>query len=138
MAHRMHEFTITTYLVEALLDLVKQQGPKQVLEVHLKVGKLRALSVEQVKFSYEILAKGTVLEGSRLIAEETNGTVHCSTCNYREEFNPEDPPLFHYGLPRLECPKCGNPLAIEGGDECVITKVRMVLPSEAKASAEVQ
>jgi hydrogenase nickel incorporation protein HypA/HybF len=135
MAHRMHEFTITTYLVEALLDLVKQQGSRRVLEVHLKVGRLRALSVEQVKFSYNILAKGTVLEGSKLIVDEANGTVHCATCNYREEFNPEDPLLFHYGLPRLDCPKCGKPLAIEGGDECVITKVRMVVPSEAAAEA---
>ena len=134
----MHEFTITTYLVEALLDLVKQKGSKQVLEVHLKVGKLRALSVEQVKFSYGILSKGTVLEGSDLIVEEANGTIHCTTCNYGEEFNPEDPLLFHYGLPRLDCPKCGNPLSIEGGDECTITKVRMTLPSEAEGTVEAQ
>jgi hydrogenase nickel incorporation protein HypA/HybF len=138
MAQWMHEFTITTYLVEALLDLVKERNPKQVLEVHLKVGKLRALSVEQVKFSYGILAKGTVLEGSKLVVVETNGAVHCTACDYMEEFNPEDPLLFHYGLPRLDCPKCGNPLSIKGGDECVITKVRMVLPSDTRTEAEGQ
>lgn len=138
MAQGMHEFTITTYLVEALLDLVKQKGSKRVLEVHLKVGKLRALSVEQVKFCYGIVSKGTVLEDSKLIVEEAIGTVHCTACNYRDEFNPEDPLLFHYGLPRLDCPHCGNPLTIEGGDECVITKVRMVLPSEVEGPAEAQ
>ena len=132
----MHEFTITTALVEALIDLAKQQGAKRVLEVHLKVGRLRALSAEQVKFSYGILTNETVLKGSKLVIEETNGAVHCGTCDYREAFNPDDPTLFHYGIPRLECPKCGNPLAIEGGDECVISKVKMVLPSSTGASDE--
>jgi hydrogenase nickel incorporation protein HypA/HybF len=126
----VHEMTITASLVEAVTDLAKQQGAKRVIEVHLRVGKLRALSIDQVKFSYEILTKGTLLDGSKLIVEETPGKVRCSVCKYGEEFDPQGDLAYHFGLPPLVCPNCGNMLEVEGGDECVITKVRMLAPSE--------
>jgi hydrogenase nickel incorporation protein HypA/HybF len=126
----MHEFSIASSLVESVLDLANKQGSSRVLEVHLRVGKLRALSVEQVKFSYGILAKGTILEGSELLVEEAAGVVHCGLCGYEKEFNPNNDPSYHFGVPPLVCPRCGNPLTIEGGDDCVITKVRMIIPHE--------
>ena len=67
----MHELAIATSLTEALLELVKEHSSSKVLEVHLKIGKLRVLSIDQLKFSYEILSKGTPLEGSILHVEET-------------------------------------------------------------------
>ena len=60
----MHEFSFATSIVESVLDLAKKQGASKVLGVHMRIGKLRALSTEQLSFSYEILAKGTILEGS--------------------------------------------------------------------------
>jgi len=36
---------------------------------------------------------------------------------------------FHFGIPPMNCPKCETPMVIEGGDEFLITKVRMVAPS---------
>jgi hydrogenase nickel incorporation protein HypA/HybF len=125
----MHEFTIASSIVETLLDLANKQGSSKVLEVHLRIGKLRALSTEQVSFSYNILAQGTVLEESQLAVEEMTGRVRCPNCNYQKEINPEDDPSFHFGIPTLICPQCGGALNIEGGDECMITSVRMVLPT---------
>jgi len=124
----MHEFSVTSWIVEALLDLAKEQGASRVVEVHLRIGSLRALSIDQVKFCYEILAKGTVLQGSRLLTEEVPGKLRCTACNYQGEFNSHDD-AFHFGIPPLACPDCGEALSIEGGDECVIAKVRMMLPS---------
>lgn len=130
----MHEFTVTSWIVEALLDLVRKQGSKRVLEVHLRIGKLRALSTDQVGFCYGVLSKGTVLEGSQLIIEESAGKVRCTNCGYQGEFNPEGD-AYHFGLPPLICPTCSSSLLIEGGDECVITKVRLQLPSTAPGTA---
>lgn len=132
----MHEFTITTSIVEAVLDLARKQGSRKVQEVRLTVGKLRVLSIDQVKFCYDVLAKGTVLEGSKLIVEETTGNLRCQQCDYNSEFNPDNDPSFHFGVPSLVCPRCGNVLTIEGGDELVITRVRMLLPS-VKGESEV-
>lgn len=128
----MHEFTIASSIVETLIDLASKQGSSKVLEVHLRIGKLRALSTEQVSFSYNILAKGTALEGSRLAVEETAGHVKCPSCSYQKEIDPEGDTSFHFGIPTLICPQCGGALNIEGGDECMITSVRMLLPTVAE------
>jgi hydrogenase nickel incorporation protein HypA/HybF len=127
----MHEFSFASSIVESVLDLASKQGASKVLEVHLRIGKLRALSVEQLRFSYGILAERGVLEGSQLIVEESPGRLRCDRCGYNGEFDPEGDSAFHFGIPLLMCPQCGGSLNIEGGDECLITSVRMVLPTNA-------
>jgi hydrogenase nickel incorporation protein HypA/HybF len=124
----MHEFSITSSLVDAVLDLARQKGSSRVLEVHLRIGKLRALSIDQVMFSYDVLAKGTILDGSKLFITETPGTVRCVACGYHAELEMD----FHFGISPLACPQCAAALTIEGGDECVITRVLMLQPSEEK------
>lgn len=130
----MHEFTITSSIVETVVDLANKQGSRKVLEVHLTIGKLRVLSIDQVKFCYEVLARGTALEGSELMVEEATGNLRCAQCGYHAEFDPENDPSFHFGVPSLNCPQCGNALTIEGGDELVITRVRMLLPTATENS----
>jgi len=125
----VHEFSVATSLVETVLEIAKKQSSPKVVEVRLKVGKLRLLSLEQLRFSYEIIAKGTILEGSRLKIEETPGSTKCPNCEYAEQLETSDL-TFHFGLPRMNCPRCSTPLVIEGGDECLITKVRLMIPSE--------
>ena len=124
----MHEFTVTSWIVDALLELVRKQGARRVVEVQLRVGKLRALSTDQLKFCYGVLSKGTMLEGSKLVFEESPGKVRCGNCGYTSEFDP-DGDEYHYGLPILACPACNGTVVVEGGDECVITKVRIEIPS---------
>ncbi len=116
--------TVTASLVEAVLDLAQREHATKVVEVHLKVGKLRALSIEQLKFCYDILSKQTILEGSKLLVDETPGKVRCSSCDYAGEVDSGDD-AYHFGVVSMVCPKCANMLEIEGGDECVISKVRM-------------
>lgn len=130
----MHEFTVTSLIVDALLDLARRQSASQVLEVNLKIGKLRALSLDQLRFCYEVLCKGNVLEGSTLIIEESPGELRCVNCDYRNEFNPAGD-AYHFGLPPMSCPDCGGSLSVEGGDDCVITKVRMRIPSSPEKPA---
>jgi hydrogenase nickel incorporation protein HypA/HybF len=126
----VHEFAIATSLVETLFDIAKKHSSTKVIEVQVKVGKLRLLSLDQLRFSYELLSKGTLLEGSRLNIEETPAVARCPNCNYAEELNETGDFSFHFGLPRMNCPKCAANLLLEGGDECLITKVRMIIPSQ--------
>jgi hydrogenase nickel incorporation protein HypA/HybF len=124
-------------LVDALLEIAKKQDATRVIAVQLRVGRLRLISLDQLRFSYEILSKGTLLEESRLIIEETAGFTRCPNCGYAREFETSDI-SFHFALPTMKCPKCATDLKIEGGDECVVTKVRMALASgqsEPKAGA---
>ena len=127
----MHELTIATSLVEALLDIAKKQSSNKIIAVQLKVGKLRLISLDQLRFSYEVLSKGTLLEGSQLTIEETPGFTRCPNCGYARELETCDT-SFHFALPAMKCPKCASNLNVEGGDECVITKVRMAIPEPAE------
>jgi hydrogenase nickel incorporation protein HypA/HybF len=129
----MHEFTVTSWIVDALLELARKQGASRVVEVHLRIGKLRALSADQLMFCYEVLSKGTMLEGSTLVFEESAGKVRCENCGYSNEFDP-DGDEYHYGLPILACPSCNGTVVVEGGDECVITKVRVEIGSSPKST----
>jgi len=125
----VHELSIATSLVEQLSEIAKKQAATKVVTVRLRVGKLRLISLDQLRFSYEILSKGTLLEGSRLTIEETPGFTRCPNCHYVREFKTGDM-LFHFTLPTMKCPECATALKIEGGDECLITQVRMILPSQ--------
>jgi len=129
----MHEMAVTSAIVEALLDLAAKNQSSRVLEVHLRIGMLRALSVDQVKFSFDILTKGTILDGSKLLIEETPGKISCPACGYSKS-GTENDQAHHFGIPVIFCPNCGGMLDIEGGDECTITKVRMLTPQRAQSS----
>jgi|SRR5208337_1056220 len=126
----MHEFSIASSLVDTLLEYAqKNQTQGKLLEVHLKVGKLRAISIEQLKFSYKVLAKDPFLSGSRLIIEETPALLRCPKCGFSKNFEVADD-SYHFALPTLSCPECGTTVDLEGGDEVVLTKVRIKAPSK--------
>ena len=125
----MHEFAVVSTLLETVLGLAEGQGATEVLEVHLRVGKLRALPVEEMKQVYNLLAKGTMLESSTLIVEETGAVVHCPRCGYGPSLEVKSQGEDYSAILQLLCPRCGSVLDIQGGDECVITRIRMRISS---------
>jgi hydrogenase nickel incorporation protein HypA/HybF len=91
----MHELSV----IEALLEQVRQEtGPgTTVRSVRLRVGALRQLVPEMLKFCYDATVRGTSLEGSRLDVEEWPAEARCRQCCLT--FAVED-----YWF---ECPRCG-------------------------------
>ena len=130
----MHEFSIATILVNSLLDFMQKQAThNKLVEVHVTVGKLRAISIEQLTYSYRILTKGTLLNESKLIVDEKPATLHCSSCDFKDNFELVDD-SYHFQLPTLSCPSCGATLNLEGGDELVISRIRMNGPHRRNAA----
>ena len=130
----MHELSIATILVNSLLEFMqKQAAHNKLVEVHVTVGKLRAISIEQLIYSYKILTRGTLLSETKLIVDETPATLHCSSCDFKDNFELVDN-SFHFQLPTLSCPSCGATLNLEGGDELVISRVRMYGPPRRDAA----
>ena len=118
---------MTTQIVQSVLEEAKKHNAKRVHEVHLTIGKLTFLGLEQVRFAYEVLVKGTIMEGSRLYIEEKDGVVKCSKCEYEGDFKYQDDPLYHVPTPTLHCPKCGEVVNIVGGRECTIKSVKLAV-----------
>lgn len=122
----MHEFSMTTQIVNYVLEEAKKHNAKRVNEVYLIIGKLTFLGVEQVKFAYDLLVKNTIMEGSKLRIEEKNGVVKCSNCGYEGGLKYEDDPVYHIPSPTLNCPKCGGVVNIVGGKEVTIKSIKLV------------
>jgi len=123
----VHEFSMTTQIVETVLQEAEKHNAKRVTKVHLVIGKLTFLGLEQVRFSYDVLVKDTIMEGSKLYIEEKNGVVKCSSCGYEGDLMYEDDPMYHLSTPTLRCPKCGGVVDIVGGRECTIKSIRLVI-----------
>ena len=123
----MHEFSMTTQIVENALREAEKHNAKKVTEVHIIIGKLTFLGVEQVRFSYNILVDGTIMEGSKLYIEEKNGVVKCSICGYEGDFMYQDNPEYHIPTPTLRCPKCEGVVRIVGGRECTIKSIKLAM-----------
>lgn len=81
----MHELAITESLVEAVREHV---GAQRVTRVVIEVGRLSGVVPDSVLFCFELCARGTALEGSKLEIIEIPGRASCRAC--REVFAMRD------------------------------------------------
>ena len=100
-AKGVHEGSITTQIVESVLREANQRKAKKVVEVDLVIGSLTFLNPEQVRFWYEISTKDTIIEGSKLVIEEGEGTVQCHECGYEGGLKYVDDSILHLPMPTL-------------------------------------
>ena len=128
----MHEFSVTSQIVNNILKEAEKHKAKKVVQVNLAIGKLTFLGIEQVRFAYNLLVKGTIAEKSKLVIKEKDGVVKCSKCGYEGDFKYEDNPMYHIPMPTLKCPKCGSTVEIVGGKECTIESIKLITDDEDK------
>ena len=128
----MHELAMATQIVEAVLEEAKKNDAKKVAEVHLTIGKLTFLGTDQIRFSYEILTKDTIMQDSKLTIKEKDGIIECPSCRYKGAIPVEDDPAYHVPVPTLKCPKCGESAKIVEGKECTIDSIRIFKQRENK------
>ncbi len=121
----MHEFSITTQIVETILAEAEKHKAKRITQVYLKIGSLSFLNPEQVRFAFKVLSKDSILEKSRLFITEVAGEVKCPTCGYRGPLNIDEEPALHIPYPTLICPKCSALVHIIAGKGCEIEKVKV-------------
>ena len=96
----MHELSIAYSLVEIASQAADSMGVRRVDVVHLRLGALAGVVQDALLFGYEIAAKGTALEGSRLAIEELPVVVHCPRCQADRTLP---------GIQRFRCPVCDEP-----------------------------
>lgn len=122
----MHEFSVTSQIVDNIIEEAERHKARKVVQVNLAIGKLTFLGIEQVRFAYKLLVKGTIAERSKLVIKEKDGIVKCSKCGYEGDFKYEDSPVYHIPTPTLKCPQCENTVDIIGGKECTIESIKLI------------
>ena len=117
----MHEASIVADIVDGVLAELDRYDVTKVNAVNMVVGDLTQLGSEQMQFAYEVLTRGTILEGSVLNIEAEPVELRCRGCGYEgpaEMADFGDGP--HGGIPVLACPKCGGQVDVVKGNSCAV------------------
>jgi hydrogenase nickel incorporation protein HypA/HybF len=101
MADRiMHELSIAQDIIHIVEDKLSSMDAHnlQVRKIHFRVGKLRAIIPDNLRFSFEVLSRGSIVEKAYLEIEEIPLRCRCSDCRTR----------FQADYPHFYCPACGS------------------------------
>lgn len=98
----MHELSIAQSVVEIAEATARKAQAARVTVVRLRIGALAGVAADALRFSYDVVTAGTLLEGSTLEILEVPVAVYCPTC--RDEVALD-------GIQRFECPRCATPTA---------------------------
>ena len=96
----MHELSIALSLVQIAEEAARRAEAEHVTEVHIVVGALSGAVPEALQFAYDVAARGTLLEGSRLVIESLPVAIYCDGCEAERELP---------GIQSFHCPVCGIP-----------------------------
>lgn len=113
-------------MVDAILRELEGYDVERVEEVNILIGELTSLGAEQLTFAYEIVTRGTVLEGSKLVIESEPVTVRCGTCGFEGPADTLESDFFDHSIPVIACPKCGGGVEIVTGEACRVRDLSIV------------
>ena len=135
----LHELSVATSIFEAVLEVASKHSAKKVLEVNIDVGELTLLNPDQLALAFEVLSKGTVVEGAKININVIKARARCNKCG--EEWNLNlsymTPTMSHVmamtcpacdlkAFFRGVCPKCGeSDFDFISGSELVIKSIRI-------------
>ena len=108
-------------LVDAVIKELQKYRIRKVNSVTVVIGDMTNLGQEQMSFAYEIVTRGTILEGSKLIIEPERIEVECGSCGYAGPVRVlSDPDFDTHSIPILACPECGGPIKVTKGQSCIV------------------
>jgi len=112
----MHEMS----LCESILQTLEQQAPLQnyakVKTVWLEIGALAGVEIEALKFSFDLVVKGSLADAAKLEIIEIPGEAWCMPCGRNVPVRQ----LYD------ECPLCGShQIQVTGGDQMRIKELEV-------------
>jgi len=113
----MHEASLAQNIIEDIERRIEEgEIADHVRSVRLAVGRLTAVVPDNLRFLFEVLAKGSALEGARLDIEQVPIRARCTSCG--KYFEIED--VY------FSCRGCGSPdLDVLSGSELLIESVEV-------------
>lgn len=112
----MHEMSLCESILGILEDHARGQGFRRVTGVWLEVGALAGVEPEALRFSFEVVTRGTLAEQARLEIIEVPGQAWCVRC----ERNVPVSQRFD------ACPRCGGfGLQLTAGDELRVKELEV-------------
>lgn len=112
----MHEMSLCEGVLQVLQDNARSQGYSRVKTVWLEIGRLSGVEVEAMRFSFDLVMKGSLAEDAKLEIIRTPGQGWCMACGktmtVTERYD--------------ACPECGGyQLQVTAGDEMRIKELEV-------------
>ncbi len=112
----MHEMSLCENVIQILDASAKEQGFAAVKTVWLEIGVLSCVEPEAMRFSFDVVSRGTLAEGAVLEIERVPASARCLSCL-------QDVRINQYGD---LCPLCGgSDLQISGGDQLRVKELEV-------------
>lgn len=111
----MHEVSIVEALIEQAQTEVKRSGhDSRVTRLEVVIGRLSGVNVDSIRFAFQLLAPGTLLETAQLDIAEPKAACCCRTCGVETEIDQL----------AVQCPQCGSGyITIEGGQDLLLKTI---------------
>jgi hydrogenase nickel incorporation protein HypA/HybF len=112
----MHEMALAESIVQIVEDTARSSAARAVRAVWLELGALSHVEHEALRFSFDVVVRGTVAEGARLEVVTTPGRAWCMPCGETVD------------LARLgdACPRCGShQLQVTQGEEMRVREIEI-------------
>ena len=113
----MHEMSIVQALIQQVHDEVERSGHGgRVVRLDLLIGRLSGVNSDSIRFAFEVLSEGTIVEQAEVNISQPKATCCCRACNARADID------------RLQahCPSCGSDdVSIQGGRELVLQTIEL-------------
>jgi hydrogenase nickel incorporation protein HypA/HybF len=109
----VHELSIA----ESIIAIAERHAAgRRVTKVELRVGHLRQVVPAALDFSFELLSRGTVLDGAELAIEDVPARGRCRACGAETTMS---------GFP-LACSACGGlDLEVLAGEELLVDSLEL-------------
>jgi len=94
----MHEYSVTMGLIKMVVDEGEKVNATKIEEIRLVIGDLSTILDDSVQMYFDILSKGTLAEGAKLIFKRIPAQFVCTSCGNI------------YNKPKIgfDCPVCGE------------------------------
>ena len=111
----MHEYSITSSILEILQKVIDEKNLKKVKKVNFELSKLASIEPESIKFYFNFLTKDNeILKYARLHFKKINIEVRCNDCNK----------IYNLKSFEVKCPNClGKNVNIASTDDIKIISV---------------
>jgi len=111
----VHELSIVEALIEQVQKEVRRSGHNgRVTRLELSVGRLSGVNVHSIRFAFEMLAPGTVVEAADVEIAQPGAVCACAACGEATEIDE----LVD------RCPACGSgEVTFEGGRDLLLESI---------------
>jgi hydrogenase nickel incorporation protein HypA/HybF len=109
----MHELSVATAVLGTAL---KHASGRRVTVVNVRIGRMRQVVPDSLRFYFEIVARDSDCEGAVLELVEIDVRLRCAAC--AQQWSPQ--------IPAFRCPACGSTdVAVDAGEELEIDYIEV-------------